>query len=254
MNELTLITTERFGELDCNFYESGKEYVVTREQISAALGYANADGIARIHNRHKERFVKFSTVVNLTTVEGNRNVARNTIVYTRRGIMEICRWSRQPKADAFMDFCWDVMERLMKGEATQPDARIETLTEEVRKLTESIAIIAGQFAKPTLQVLQTTDSTIPGKAARRRWMRTLNEKLDLLEEKFKASRNEILHKVYVFVEQNFDIILDEERIKAMEQKGLSDCTVLEVIFYDENYRTFMQNTIDCNLDPEDRGW
>lgn len=31
--------------------------------------------------------------------------------------MEICRLSRQPKADAFMDFCWDIMESLMRGDS-----------------------------------------------------------------------------------------------------------------------------------------
>lgn len=31
--------------------------------------------------------------------------------------MEICRFSRQPKADAFMDFCWDIMESLMRGDS-----------------------------------------------------------------------------------------------------------------------------------------
>ena len=29
--------------------------------------------------------------------------------------MEICRYSNQPKADAFIDFCWEVMDNLMSG-------------------------------------------------------------------------------------------------------------------------------------------
>lgn len=29
--------------------------------------------------------------------------------------MEICRFSRQPNADKFMDFVWDVMESLYHG-------------------------------------------------------------------------------------------------------------------------------------------
>ena len=36
-------------------------------------------------------------------------------VYTLRGVMEICRFSRQPKADKFMDFVWNVMESLYNG-------------------------------------------------------------------------------------------------------------------------------------------
>lgn len=41
---------------------------------------------------------------------------RQMYVYSLRGVMEICRLSRQPKADAFMDFCWDIMESLMRGD------------------------------------------------------------------------------------------------------------------------------------------
>ncbi len=41
---------------------------------------------------------------------------QETVLYSRKGVMEICRWSRQPKADAFMDFVWEVTDRLMSGE------------------------------------------------------------------------------------------------------------------------------------------
>ncbi len=30
--------------------------------------------------------------------------------------MEICRWSRQPIANQFMDWCWDVIDNLIKVE------------------------------------------------------------------------------------------------------------------------------------------
>lgn len=39
------------------------------------------------------------------------------VCYNLKGVMEICRFSRQPKADAFMDFCWDIMESLMRGDS-----------------------------------------------------------------------------------------------------------------------------------------
>ena len=51
----------------------------------------------------------------MTTEVGNHTQQRETFVYTLRGVMEICRLSRQPKADKFIDFVWDVMESLYNG-------------------------------------------------------------------------------------------------------------------------------------------
>lgn len=112
MNELTLIKSAEFGEIQCDFYGDGKDFWMTRDQIGAALEYSNPrDAIAKIHKRKKARLDKFSGVVRLSTPGGEQEVT----VYNRKGIMEICRHSDQPKADAFMDFCWEVMDSLMSG-------------------------------------------------------------------------------------------------------------------------------------------
>lgn len=110
MNELTLVKSEHFGEIQCDFYGDGKELFVTREQIGMALEYANPQkAIGNLHSAHKERMEKYSFL-------DSRN-GRNVYFYNRKGIMELCRWSQQPKADAFMDFCWDTMDSLMSGKA-----------------------------------------------------------------------------------------------------------------------------------------
>ena len=38
------------------------------------------------------------------------------VYYSQRGIMEICRWSRQPKANLFMDWVWDIVEKYRNSE------------------------------------------------------------------------------------------------------------------------------------------
>lgn len=113
MNELNLIKSAEFGEIQCDFYGDGKEPWMTREQIGAALEYSNPRvAIAKIHSRKKARLDKYSVVTKLVSPDGK---AYETTVYNRKGIMEICRHSDQPKADAFMDFCWDTMDSLMSG-------------------------------------------------------------------------------------------------------------------------------------------
>jgi hypothetical protein len=88
---------------------------MTRDQIGTSLEYEYPNqAIEVIHRRNADRLDKFSTTVNLTGVEGGREVSRVRTVYNRKGIMEICRFSRQPKADAFIDWAWEVMEAIMK--------------------------------------------------------------------------------------------------------------------------------------------
>lgn len=113
MNELKLIDSKQFGEIQCDFYSDGKEPWMTRDQIGAALEYSNPRvAIAKIHARKKARLDKYSVVTKLVSPDGK---TYDTTVYNRKGVMEICRHSDQPKADAFMDFCWETMDGLMSG-------------------------------------------------------------------------------------------------------------------------------------------
>ena len=110
------VKSASFGSIQCDFYRMDDELWMTREQIGSALGYTDPRvAITKIHDRHKERISKFSTVTKLVTVEGNRAVSRDVIMYSARGIYEICRWSQQSKADEFYDWVYDVLEGLRKG-------------------------------------------------------------------------------------------------------------------------------------------
>lgn len=117
-NPMTVITSKPFGALNVDVYQNDKhQYYMTREQIGAALEYTDpVRNISKIHDRNADRLNPLSSVVNLTTEVGNHTQMRQTYMYNLRGVMEICRFSRQPKADAFMDFCWDIMESLMRGD------------------------------------------------------------------------------------------------------------------------------------------
>lgn len=117
-NPMTVITSKPFGALNVDVYQNDKhQYYMTREQIGRALECKEPRKyIAKIHERNADRLDSLSTVVNLTTVEGGITKEREIICYSLRGVMEICRLSRQPKADSFMDFCWDIMESLMRGD------------------------------------------------------------------------------------------------------------------------------------------
>lgn len=166
---LTLVTQKPFGSLTCNFYKDDaieNEFYMTRRQIGEALGYVKADdAIQQIHNRNKDRLDPLSTTLTLGGVEGNRWVNRNTRVYTLRGVMEICRFSRQPNADKFMDFVWDVMESLYHG--------------------RSVLATPDQTSAVAMQTIQTlVDSTLKTQAETTRCMVTMTSTLAALANHF----------------------------------------------------------------------
>lgn len=115
---MKLLMTKNFNgvQLDCYKADNvNNDFWATREQIGRLLEYVEPmKSIAKIHERNPERLDKFSTVVNLTTVEGNRMVTREVIVYNFKGLLEICRYSNQPKANAVMDFLWDIADEIRR--------------------------------------------------------------------------------------------------------------------------------------------
>lgn len=128
-NSMTKITSKPFGVLNVDVYQNDKhQYYMTREQIGAALEYSDPRiAIYKIHQRNADRLDPLSSVTKLVTQVGNHTEERELFCYNLRGVMEICRFSRQPKADAFMDFCWDIMESLMRGDSVLATPKMDAV-------------------------------------------------------------------------------------------------------------------------------
>lgn len=165
---MQLATTRKFGELEIQVYENPAvghsraqdDFWMTRDQIGTALEYSNSTkAIDNIHRRNKDRLDPLSTTIRTRVVEGKRTVERNMMCYTLRGVMEICRFSTQPKANAFIDFCWDVMVALMQGETvslnngqmtdveSRRQARFEIMTQGIEELRQSQNQLCSQMAE-----------------------------------------------------------------------------------------------------------
>ncbi|MFF2909774.1 BRO family protein [Paenibacillus sp. NPDC057934] len=137
--QLSVIRNENFGEVQCDFYgDSGNEIWMTRDQIGTALGYSNPMiAIAKIHARYQDRLDRFSVLTKLVSTDGK---TYDTTVYNAKGVYEICRWSRQAKANEFMDWVWGIVEDYRNGEPT-------VLTAEISKYRKD------RFAeRPVLQI------------------------------------------------------------------------------------------------------
>lgn len=119
-------------ELDCYVREDQEDksnFWATREQIGRLLGYENPnDAVRHLHNRHADRLDQFSQTFRVIQTEGNRNITRETILYSFKGLLELCRYSNQPKADKIMDWLWHVAEeiRLTGSYSLHPNLNISS--------------------------------------------------------------------------------------------------------------------------------
>lgn len=142
MEALQLATQESFNGITCDFYNRGDELLMTRNQIGTALGYDKpSDSIEVIHRRHRDRLDKFSATDKLTGTDGK---SYNTYLYSEKGIFEICRWSRQPKADAFMDWVWNIVESYRNGKLTA-NSSSQITVQQAKEITDTINDLSSGF-------------------------------------------------------------------------------------------------------------
>ena len=161
--EFVLWTSRQFDGItfDCYVEQDQKipdEFWMTREQIGRLLEYSDPmRSIAHIHERNADRFSKFSTVTKLVTVQGSQMVTRNVIVYNFRGLLEICRWSNQPKANAVMDCLWEIADEIRRTgqyvskvvgiNANQTNPDNQTLLDQMQQLSQQVHEMQEDIAK-----------------------------------------------------------------------------------------------------------
>lgn len=135
--KLSLFTKEMFGQNEMNIYTNeNNDVFMTREQIGQALEYKNPrKAIRDIHLRNKERLDQFSRGAQIETPSGKQEAT----IYNERGIYEIIRFSKQPKADEFYDWVYDLLSKLRKGKVQitqRPKTQLEVLQGAINQLVE----------------------------------------------------------------------------------------------------------------------
>ena len=243
MTNLKLITTETFGDLSCNFYRNmNDDILLTREQIGIALEYSDPDvALSKIHKKHKDRLDELSVVTKLESTDGKEY---NTTLYSERGIMEICRWSRQPKANLFMDWVWDIIEKYRHNEL-QPN--LQPLIDSLSILTQTITTMQQDIS--TLKESQ-TQKKLPEKKYSRWKTNTFNKLNTLLsyvnthsEETLKLS--EIIHLVIQETEDTYNIEINDY-VEAYKSEFNLDTNpyAIDVINYYKDIKDMFTLTLD----------
>ena len=238
MNNLQLITTEKFCDVDCNFYKNeNNEVLLTREQIGQALEYSDpAKAIRKIHLKHKDRLEPLCLRLKLSSTQFgddltphfganlSKSEEQERVYYTQRGVMELCRWSRQPLANKFMDWTWDVIEQYRNNQfnvlshQTVTMSDLQLLTDTVQSLKQEISELKSCF---TFVAKNTTTSKSPTSIKNSVWFNEMNPKYKSIIAAKKCTRNELYSSIYTEIERKCHVNLNRLRIDYCMNNNLS---------------------------------
>ena len=248
MDELQIFENPEFGTIRSVEFES--EPWLVGKDVAEALGYSNPRDALAKHVDDEDK----NTVALRDGTSGNPNLT----VINESGLYSLILSSKLPGAKKFKRWVTsEVLPAIRRtGGYMAPAKTLEDLTAAVQLLSAQVEeMLTREEERTSLLALPAGGSSqAPGIAAKRRWMRTVSEKLDLLSAKLNRPHNQILSRVYQILEREMSVSLDEERMKAIETYNLGECSILTAIFYSEKLKLDLQEIIDFNLAPENRGW
>ena len=252
LSNVKLVTTESFEGLVCNVYQNiNNEIFLTRKQIGEALEYNNPDdAIYRMHKRHKDRLDKFSLLDYVPSQDGRMT---NTILYTEEGIMEICRWSKKPKANNLIDWLYQFKIKYCTGQLIINQnnqygllkQQIESLTQENQSLLKEIDLIKQQIT--VLQAKQTRlEISLPTSKPYSAWNTKMYPKYQLLLKYFKIDNFKVLYKELYTEFANLYPNIDLSKLMSEYCKihHVDRCFTLEAIEENPEVRDLFENMVN----------
>lgn len=250
MSKLKLITTENFGELQCNFYRNmNDDILLTREQIGTALEYANpSTAIKNLHRKHKDRLDMLSVRIKLGGLQNeptSKSDEQERVYYTERGIMELCRWSRQPLANQFMDWVWDIVERYRNREMidiTTVSSSLNKMMSILEKQDERLSNVEFQ-----LQDKKQIEEKPRYKKPYNPWFAKMNPKYQLLEDYFDITRGELYKNILEEMENIYNIDTNQIQADYCYENNITSCYPLEPYEFKQKYRQMIEGIVNDNL-------
>lgn len=252
-NNLKLITTETFGDLSCNFYRNmNDDILLTREQIGSALEYSNPDiALSKIHKKHSDRLDNLSVVTKLVSTDGK---SYETMLYTQRGIMEICRWSRQPKADTFMDWVWDIIEKYRANELVPvQQLDITPISDAISSMTQAITTLTNNMITMQQDIQELKQSQRNRYLLEKRypsaWYKKIAPKYKMLMDYFDCTRSELYSSIYKELEDTYNIDINQIHEDYCYENHLlkDECYPMDAIEHHTQLRDALTLLIDSSL-------
>lgn len=252
-NNLKLITTETFGDLSYNFYcNMNDDILLTREQIGLALEYKYPDdALSKIHKRHSNRLDPLSVVVKMASTDGKYY---DTTLYTQRGIMEICRWSNKPKADIFMDWVWDIIEKYRANELVPiQQLDITPISDAISSMTQAITTLTNNMITMQQDIQELKQSQRNRYLLENRypsaWYKKIAPKYKMLMDYFDCTRSELYSSIYKELEDAYNVDINQIHEDYCYENHLlkDECYPMDAIEHNTQLRDALTLLIDSSL-------
>ncbi len=245
MSNLKLITTENFGDLQYNFYRNmNDDILLTREQIGSALEYANpSTAIKNLHRKHKDRLDMFSVRIKLGGLQNeptSKSDEQERIYYTERGVMELCRWSRQPLANQFMDWVWDIVEKYRNKDIVDVSAISSAINNMVSILEKQEKRLSEVEAKQLEEKPKYKKPYNP-------WFAKMQPKYTLLEEYFDITRGQLYKNILKELENIYNIDTQQIQVDYCYENNIESCYPFEPYEFNPRYREMIEGIVNHNL-------
>lgn len=256
MSDLHIFNNPDFG--DIRIVERDGEPWFVGKDIAQALGYKDTKNALKSHVDTEDKGGWQIT----TPSEGQKMTIIN-----ESGVYSLIFSSKLEKAQQFKRWVTAVVLPSIRktGGYLTPAAegKLDAILAEFQRLAERVTALEEAATDPFQSVPalpaplpegKAPPPQPPGRDYLRRWMRTASSKLDLMGSRYNMSHNAVLHWLYGTLEEAFDVALEDERLRIMEEYNLEECSTLKAVFYEEDFREYLEETIDYNLAPENRGW
>lgn len=200
MDSYSVVLQEAVNGVSCDFYGDGRgEFFMTRRQIGEALGYTNPQlAIDKIHAAHKVRLDNFSVTTGLVATDGK---VYNTHLYSAKGVYEICRWSRQPAADAFYDRVYDILEGLRTGKIRA--SLLPQQDQAVIAMRESVERTVVEWFEILEAALQSGRYYLIPRSSQEEYRRPLDQTLGIYDNHFYFINGRVASELYAEVHPEF---------------------------------------------------
>lgn len=226
------------------------DILLTREQIGIALEYVNPrEAIKNIHRKHRDRLEPLSLRIKLSgcqTEPTSKSEEQECVYYTQRGVMEICRFSRQPKANQFMDWVWDIVEKYRNHEfvhiSQQDNIVNEKLIELLTSMDNRLSKLEEAQTNQQTQVIETTY-----KKPYNPWFTKMQPKYKLLEDYFDITRGQLYKNILWELENLYDIDTQQIQADYCYKNNLLSCYPLEPYEFISKYRDMIEQIVNSNL-------
>ena len=156
--------------------------------------------------------------------------------------MEICRWSTKKKANQFMDWCWDVIERYRNNQGFT-DQSTQLLTNVITTLTQTITTMQQDISTIEEQQLQAQKQILKKKFSS--WTKRMFPKYKLLMDYFDIGRKELYHNLFLELQNLYpDIDLVQMQEDYCFENGLDNCYTMKVIEHNKELRTLFEHMVN----------